>query len=90
MKRKITLACLLVLSLLIVLTACKTKQDMQPSDSGQTSTEEEPSEAPPEQSEEQEEETQQKAPDAFITIVQQAEKEGLIPLSAPEITKRKR
>ena len=40
--------------------------------------------------EEQEEETQQKAPDAFITIVQQAEKEGLIPLSAPEITKRKR
>ena len=57
MKRKITLACLLVLSLLIVLTACKANQDTLPSDIEQTSTEEESSAILPEESVEQEEET---------------------------------
>ena len=55
MKRKITLACLLVLSLLIVLTACKANQDTLPSDIEQTSTEEESSAVLPEESTEQEE-----------------------------------
>ena len=55
MKRKITLACLLVLSLLIVLTACKANQDTLPYDIEQTSTEEESSAVLPEESTEQEE-----------------------------------
>lgn len=63
MKRKITLACLLVLSLLIVLTACKANQDTLPSDSGQTSTKEEPSAALPEESVEQEEDTSATLPE---------------------------
>ena len=57
MKRKTTLACLLALSLLLSLTACKTKQDTLPSDIEQTSTEEESSAILPEESVEQEEET---------------------------------
>ena len=55
MKRKTTLACLLALSLLLCLTACKTKQDTLPSDIEQTSTEEESSAVLPEESTEQEE-----------------------------------
>ena len=57
MKRKTTLTCLLALSLLLSLTACKTKQDMLPSDIGKTSTEEESSAILPEESVEQQEET---------------------------------